>query len=158
MTKMTLRELLKELVVGLVSLAVVLYAAGYLLGQEDQSAFAFEVVTTNAASAGSIVVYGRTQDAATSKPLRGVALTLARGNAGGSYTRVGTAASAADGTFSIEAQGTQAGDYRLLAEAEISQRTVRSAFTLNAVPGQSYGVDVRLVNKEYFVLLPLPGY
>jgi hypothetical protein len=77
----------------------------------------------------------------------------------GSVSRVGlTTANPADGTLRIQVQPAVAGAYRLVFEANLSQGTLRDAFTLEAAPGSAYGVQAELVNREYYVLLPLPGY
>jgi 5-hydroxyisourate hydrolase-like protein (transthyretin family) len=149
---------MREVMVGMISLVVIAYTISYLHGQHDTSAFAIEITSTQLAAANSVVAYGRVVDQATNKPVRGARITLDRANGTGSYTLLGTTTAAADGTFRIESPATVAGSYRLVAEANVTAGTTRSAFAFAGTPGHAYHFNVNMVNKEYFVLLPLPGY
>lgn len=154
-----IRRLGREIVVGIVSMLVLLYVYDYVTYRQPAPAFAVDVVATEAVAADSIVFYGRVFQAGTEKPVRGTSVTAVRVEADGVVRRVGlVAADPADGTFRIEVKPAVAGTYRLIFEANISGATLRDAFTLEATPGSAYGVQAELINREYYVLLPLPGY
>lgn len=149
---------MREVIVGMISLVVIAYTISYLRGQYDTSAFAIEITSTQLADTNSVVAYGRVADQATNKPVRRARITLDRANGSGSYTLLGTSTAASDGTFRIESAGAIAGSYRLIAETNVTAGTTRSAFSFSGTPGHAYHFNVNMVDKEYFVLLPLPGY
>lgn len=155
----TLRKLGRETAVTVVSILVVLYAINMMSPSRPQHALAVSMVSTQAAQAGSIVFYGVVVDKSTGKPVRGASVTAARVNADGTLLNVATTVTdASDGTFRIEMNPGVSGPYQLLVAATISTGTLRDAFPISANVGSAYGLRAELINREYFSLLPLPGY
>lgn len=154
-----IRRLGREVLVGIVSMIVLLYVYNYVAYRQPTPAFAVDVIETQTVATDSVVFYGRVFEAGTDKPVRGTSVTAVRVEADGVVRRVGmVTADPADGTFRMEVQPASAGTYRLVFEANISGATLRDAFTLEASPGHAYGMQAELINREYYVLLPLPGY
>jgi hypothetical protein len=149
---------LREVAVTVASIIVVLYTASMIHPSEPQRALALSVVNTQAIAADTLIFYGTVVDKSTGKPVRGASVTLARVNADGSLTRVASTVTDTSGTFRISVSPATSGKYQLLVQAEITTGTVRDAFPLSALAGHAYGVRAELINREYFSLLPLPGY
>lgn len=156
--RQNLSQMAREVMVGLISLAVITCTVIYLRGQPENTALAIEIASTQVLATDSLIAYGQVIDQATGKPVRGARITLDRASGNGIYTLLGTSTAASDGTFRIESPGATTGSYRLVVEANVTAGTTRSAFAFSGTPGRAYHFDVNMMSKEYFILLPLPGY
>lgn len=105
--------------------------------------------------AASAYLYGTVIDPA-GKPMRGATVVIVR-YVNGVSQRVTTLVSAADGSFSttlVDPSGT----YRIIASVDVGGNNVRGSTTFSPASGGSYGVQVTLIEKSYFLFLPIPGY
>jgi len=152
------RRIVREVVVSLISIVVLAYVAGELTAATPQRVFAVGVVSTAAAPAETLVFFGKVVDRSTGKAVRGATVTTVKVRADGSFEQLAVTSTAADGTFRTELAPASAGTYKLLFEANPGQGVVRDAFSVDATPGRTYGVLAELIDREYFTLLPLPGY
>jgi len=137
----------------LASIAVLLIAALYVVAPPVDS-MAVEI-SQSAAAADSIVVYGTITDSE-DKPVRSATLVVSRQD-GGTLTRVATVPVAPDGTFNASIPAI-AGTYRLVASVDVGGTVVRDTVTMQMVPGTAYGIAIELVQRDYFLFLPIGSY
>jgi hypothetical protein len=63
----------------------------------------------------------------------------------------------ADGTFRVEIEG-KFGTHRVIVSADAGTRTARDTVTIEIEAGHAYGVSAELIQRDYFVFLPISTY
>lgn len=110
---------------------------------------------TSVSAAAPARLFGTVVDAA-GKPVRGATVVVVR-YVNGVSQNVVTLVSAADGTF-FTTLSEPSGTHRLIASVDVGGKNVRGSATLEPQSGQTYGVKITLIEKSYFMFLPIPGY
>jgi hypothetical protein len=146
-------RLAKDALLTLASLAI-LVIAGLSIFAPPRMSFAMDV-TTQAISSDSAVVYGKVVDGS-DRPVRGATVVIVREENGDSV-QVAALATAPDGTFRTELTGPF-GQHRVLVSADMGGNVVRDSTCFDIDGGHAYGVRVELVNRDYFVFLPVSSY
>lgn len=153
-----MRGFAREALVTIVSMVVIVYTLSFLTARQPAKALAIEPTAASSIPADAVVFYGSVTDRLTGKPVRGANIAISKVLAGASLQRVAAVSTAADGRFRVQLSGARAGTYRLVFEANLTTGVVRDAYDLRASPGMAYGLRAVLINKDYFLLLPFPGY
>jgi hypothetical protein len=143
----------KDAVLTLASLAI-LVLAGLSIFAPPRMSFAMDV-STQAISGDSAVIYGTVVDAS-DRPVRGATVAIVR-EANGDSTQVAALTTAPDGTFRTVLSGPF-GEHRVLVSADMGGRVVRDSQCFLVEGGHAYGVRAELINRDYFVFLPISTY
>ncbi len=147
------RSLFKDAMLTLASLAI-LVVAGLSIFAPPRMSFAMDV-SIQAISGDSAVIYGTVVDAS-DRPVRGATVVIVR-EMNGESVQVAALATAPDGTFRTVLPGPF-GEHRVLVSADMGSRVVRDSQRFVVEGGHAYGVRAELVNRDYFVFLPISTY
>lgn len=149
----TVREIVQDVVLTVLSLVIVGGAAMAIFTPPEKS-IALGVESEPIASDVAIV-YGTVVDVE-GKPVRGARVAVIYENGNGPE-QIASVSTAADGSFRVVSSGPF-GTYRVVVAADIGTTTARDSITFQATAGHAYGITAELVNRDYFIFLPVVGY
>ena len=112
-------------------------------------------VETSAIASDEAVIYGVVEDA-TGKRLRGATVVVVRENGEGPE-QIASVETGTQGTFRVVVT-ERFGMHRVVVSADAGARTARDSIRIDVEPGSAYGITAELVQRDYFVFLPVSTY
>lgn len=143
----------KDLLITGVSIVAVLLAVVYIAFPPGPTMAM--TVTSQAISGDSGVIYGKVVDAA-GKPIREATVVVVR-ETGGSPVQEASLTTAHDGTFRVMV-GAPFGTRRVIVSADVGSSVARDTITVGVAGGHAYGITAELVDRDYFLFLPIVTY